>query len=562
MVLRRLARRCCLPAALILAVCLVVTPTGAATRASTSAAPDAPDADPLTEAGRWELFGRGALNDVFFVDGTYGWAAGTGVWKTTDGGATWRRIPVLAGTTFRRLIFADRNRGWALGHDNRVLRTEDGGETWAVTLGGGSGDYSPPLLEYQAPSDLWTVGLYTHYVYPDRDYWGYWTHSTDGGLTWSDPGENRCYGGPPDALDFFDRNRGWMSGEECWHMAGFCAHGLAKTIDAGQTWTYSCLPVTASSVSIGTIGFGSATDGWLAAGAALWRSTDGGDTGPSSTPSPLTSTGSKPRMAAAPGPSTATSSGAPADGGATWQLFTEAAPGRVSFRTSLEGWGTDGSSIFKSSDSGRTWRPVFTLPAARAQEWFWDPMTGWRTVGAAVERTTDGGATWKTANPGLQGIDAFQFVDARVGWAWHNESLGLAHTTDGGATWQGQNTGSAALSDLQFVDAQHGWVHNEEQVRGTIDGGQSWHDLPTPLQPPHPYPYINRRLLFLDATHGWASIAASGCAGMCWYGSWLSHTTDGGSTWGPLEGVPVDSVAFLDRERGLGWYWHVRRVCR
>ena len=151
MVLQRLARRCCLPAALILAVCLVVTPTGAATRAPTSAAPDAPDADPLTEAGRWELFGRGALNDVFFVDGTYGWAAGTGVWKTTDGGATWRRIPVLAGTTLRRIVFADRNRGWALGHDNRVLRTEDGGETWTGTLGG-SGNRSAALSAAGVPA--------------------------------------------------------------------------------------------------------------------------------------------------------------------------------------------------------------------------------------------------------------------------------------------------------------------------------------------------------------------------------------------------------------------------
>ena len=133
------------------------SPPGAATRASTSAAPDAPDADPLTEAGRWELFGRGVLNDVFFVDGTYGWAAGTGVWKTTDGGATWRRIPLLAGTTLRRIVFADRNRGWALGHDNRVLRTEDGGETWQPALGGDNLD-GPPVLEFQAPDDLWSGG--------------------------------------------------------------------------------------------------------------------------------------------------------------------------------------------------------------------------------------------------------------------------------------------------------------------------------------------------------------------------------------------------------------------
>ena len=135
--------------------------------------------DPLTEAGRWELFGRGVLNDVFFVDSSYGWAAGTGVWKTTDGGATWRRIPVLAGTTLVRLVFADRNRGWALGHDHRILRTSDGGATWLVAQAG-STEYPPFLLEYQTPDDLWSGGNFRSVSWDSFDR-GYWTHSTDGG---------------------------------------------------------------------------------------------------------------------------------------------------------------------------------------------------------------------------------------------------------------------------------------------------------------------------------------------------------------------------------------------
>ena len=68
------------------------------------------------------------------------------------------------------------------------------------------------------------------------------------------------------------------------------------------------------------------------------------------------------------------------DGGATWQLLTDAAPARVSFRTPLEGWGTDGSGIVKTTDAGRTWRAVFTLPPARPAEWFWDALTGWRSA--------------------------------------------------------------------------------------------------------------------------------------------------------------------------------------
>ncbi len=38
-----------------------------------------PDADPLTEAGRWEWTGGGTFGDIFFVDRSYGWAAGPAV---------------------------------------------------------------------------------------------------------------------------------------------------------------------------------------------------------------------------------------------------------------------------------------------------------------------------------------------------------------------------------------------------------------------------------------------------------------------------------------------------
>ena len=46
----------------------------------------------LVESGRWEWAGGGGFNDVFFLDDAYGWAVGPGVWRTTDGGSTWRRV--------------------------------------------------------------------------------------------------------------------------------------------------------------------------------------------------------------------------------------------------------------------------------------------------------------------------------------------------------------------------------------------------------------------------------------------------------------------------------------
>ena len=147
-------------------------------------------------------------------------------------------------------------------------------------------------------------------------------------------------------------------------------------------------------------------------------------------------------------------------------------------------WGgaSSGGSIFKTTDGGASWQMVLTLPLAYVPFWYWDHFTGWRADGAAIQRTTDGGATWQTATTGLQAVDAFQFVDARNGWAWHNASRSLVHTTDSGAAWQEQNPGSDDWDGVQFADASHGWawsgggwqypaVVDPNQLRRTTDGG-------------------------------------------------------------------------------------------
>ena len=375
------------------------------------------------------------------------------------------------------------------------------------------------------------------------------------GLTWTEENLN----GTIEAMDFFDRARGWFIESDDPEYPAGCPYNLKQTLDAGQTWATSCLPVTDRRPT--AMSFGSATHGWLAAGAALWRTTDTGTTWTPQHTFPADPSWLQAEDAARGWVQHGTNLWRTTDGGANWQLLTGAAPATVFFRTSLEGWGTDGSGILKTTDSGKTWLRVFSLPAARTSEWFWDALTGWRAVGSNMERTTDGGATWRSAATGLQAIDTFQFVDARIGWGWHNKSLGLAHTTDGGATWQGQNTSSAALTDLQFVDAWHGWVRNGEQVRGTINGGQSWHDLTSPPLPPLPPPPNDNilrgvnQILFLDATRGWAALFSEDLTPPVYSASrWLSRTTDGGNSWGPLEPAPVDHVVFPAQEHGFGWY--------
>ena len=132
---------------------------------------------------------------------------------------------------------------------------------------------------------------------------------------------------------------------------GICAHGLARTLDAGQTWTTACLPVT-SQGTLGAIGFGSTTHGWLAADNTLWRSVDGGANWTQQRTFPARLNWIQAQDAASAWAQHGASLWRTLDGGANWQLLTETAPARVTFRTSMEGWGTDGSSIAKTTDGG------------------------------------------------------------------------------------------------------------------------------------------------------------------------------------------------------------------
>ena len=66
----------------------------------------------------------------------------------------------------------------------------------------------------------------------------------------------------------------------------------------------------------------------------------------------------------------------------------------------------------------------------------------------------------RPAATGLPAVDAFQFVDAANGWAWHNASHSLAHTTDGGVTWQPQSTGTTTLAEGQVSCLGRDVIHS------------------------------------------------------------------------------------------------------
>ena len=93
---------------------------------------------------------------------------------STDAGQTWRQSPAPVSSTLTAVYFADATHGWAVGHDETILRTEDGGRSWQLSHW--APEHQAPLLGvwFDAAGHGIAVGAFAA-VY----------RSEDGGRTWA-----------------------------------------------------------------------------------------------------------------------------------------------------------------------------------------------------------------------------------------------------------------------------------------------------------------------------------------------------------------------------------------
>lgn len=185
-----------------------------------------------------------ALYNVQFVDTQNGWISGQSglILRTSDGGESWQKqntgvtVPIFA------LYFIDKDHGWAVAQQATHLRTTNGGETWEegrieVSVEGVSEDATlamndPTIYDVHFLNEKtgWMVGEF-----------GKIYHSVDGGANWAEQ-QNSLLGqaGITDALNlptwfgvrFLNANEGVVVGLE---------GKIAKTTDAGKTWTFTGL---------------------------------------------------------------------------------------------------------------------------------------------------------------------------------------------------------------------------------------------------------------------------------------------------------------------------------
>ncbi len=158
-----------------------------------------------------------ARSDMLFLDAARGWATTSsgGVYRTEDGGESWNPQPrpdtdARLGTT--GVFFLDENTGWVTGwrdkgqglqfaqflSDGAVLRTTDGGDTWALTeLRTGKAAWDAAFV---TPQEGWLVGSFGMIMY-----------ASDGGESWEP--QPSGVEATLRAVAFADARNGWAVGE-------------------------------------------------------------------------------------------------------------------------------------------------------------------------------------------------------------------------------------------------------------------------------------------------------------------------------------------------------------
>jgi photosystem II stability/assembly factor-like uncharacterized protein len=166
--------------------------------------------------------------------------------------------------------------------------------------------------------------------------------------------------------------------------------------------------------------------------------------------------------------------------GLRWRLIGPFRGGRVTSVAGVQGdpntyyFGTPGGGVWKTSDGGQVWQPIFdkervpsigALAVAPSDPRVVYVGTGEQTRGRGLYRSSDGGMTWKSA--GLQDVLFIQaiIVDPRhpnvvvvaansvgVGLLWQplprwakTANRGIFKTTDGGNSWTKVFTNDGAL---------------------------------------------------------------------------------------------------------------------
>lgn len=277
----------------------------------------------------------GGFDVINFINEQRGWAVSkqAQVWRTTDGGRTWTETASLRPpdgatefTSANSILFADEQRGWIV-ETFSVWHTEDGGRDWARGL-----STSLPASAGNDILDIFFLNPQVGWACGSR---GRLYHTIDGGFTWHSQvvanGDDYFY-----QIQFIDTRTGWLKG----------GNSIYRTVDGGETWQPRQIAV--EGIVAGLTSFVSADEGWI-----VGHLEQGGGTVAYSERGIVLHT---------------------TDGGSRWQTLevgeNEPFFSRVHFIDEREGWLFSRDNAYRTEDGGETWHLILRLPPVNQRATF------------------------------------------------------------------------------------------------------------------------------------------------------------------------------------------------
>jgi photosystem II stability/assembly factor-like uncharacterized protein len=519
---------------------------------------------------------QGVELDALSFAGATGYAAGQDgvLLKTTDGGATWSGLGLGTAEWLVNVQALDATTIFVAGAYCVARRSIDGGKTFTPLR------YDPRGVHCRrSPRDLWFVSRDVGYVLGDD---GAVLATRDGGATFqarTAVPETEAAGGHarPAALAFSDEQKGFatsgarlfrtLDGGRSWTLVATAAHPLfglrivdatrafavgedgvvLRSDDGGATWAAKDLGVP--TVDYYSIACSDAQRCVLTAAPhedaryyneierrLLVRTTDGGDTAgtlvtPAGDPILAVAFASPTRVVGVGDIATVISD----DGGASFRSVGEhLSDGFETLRlggVAGSAYAIDGhGSIAKTTDRGRTWSAVGSIPTRYAYQpdvAFPTATDGYALLNGKLFRTGDGGTTWQALDHGSSRyVRALLAPSARtvlvVGKA------GMRRSLDGGRTFA--QVRAKAVSPAYLVGIARSRNGNAiftwgSRLARSTDGGRTWVAVGLP-EPTRRGGGVNR-VAFLDARIG---LLLDG-------GDRLWRTTNGGRSWTRLYGI-------------------------
>jgi photosystem II stability/assembly factor-like uncharacterized protein len=451
---------------------------------------------------------EGGAAFAIFADGSNlyaGMAGNAGVFRSTDGGATWEQK--INGMNYQSTTVISKSGSYLLATGTVGLyRSTDNGDTWVAATGlpPGHGVNSLAVDGANVIAGTSGKGIYV---------------STDNGDTWTPAstglpgaGANTTVGNViingstilTSASDFGTTTTMYRSTNfgASWTAAatglpadyslyyGMCIDGstiyaggayLYKTTNNGDTWTpaENGIPNYSSIMSVSANG----TSIFAAAMNYIYRTTDGG------------------------------SNWSPATGGLPFMNFMSV---RIAGSTVYAGSIANG--IYSSTDNGVTWTQKVTGLKARDMSGFIIDGATLYANGNSIFKTSDNGDTWENVRGNLKdssSMPTLVYINGSTMFERDFPATSLERSTDGGATWTVVGNGLSPFGTVTgIVDVPGGLLTVSSRVYKSIDNGDNWVQVDSSL---------GLFVSFSALTKIGSTIYA--------YGMGIAKSTDDGTTW-------------------------------